>query len=98
LFFDHHKRDPLAYRVLGLSTGVARSRPAGCARRWAMHGAWPYSMPMCAIPYVAMADAGTVEPVHRKGREVSAECRQSGGRNACVADPDPRTRAGAIVS
>lgn len=111
LFFDHHRRDPLAYRVLGLSpervitrrwyylipaTGEPRglvhriersvldSLPgvkqaysswneqveglaktlSGC-RRVAMQ----YS-PQCAIPYVSLVDAGTVELVRRLGMEV----------------------------
>lgn len=111
LFFDHHRRDPLAYRILGFdperhitrrwyylvpaageprgmvhrverfmldalpgdkaaysswteqAEGVARLL-AGC-RRVAMQ----YS-PLCAIPYVAMVDAGTVELVRSTGVEV----------------------------
>ena len=111
LFFDHHRRDPLAYRVLGLSPervvtrrwyylipamgeprglvhrierpvldslpgakqayaswseqveGLARTL-SGC-RRVAMQ----YS-PRCAIPYVSMVDAGTVELVQHLGVEV----------------------------
>ena len=112
LFFDHHLRDPLAYRVLGLSARadtyaalvlpdsrarrtaragaphrarhagwaararrrripVGRSRWTGCGavlegcRRVAMQ----YS-PHCAIPYVSMVDAGTVELVRGAGVEV----------------------------
>jgi Xaa-Pro aminopeptidase len=119
LFFDHHKRDPLAYRVLGFqpaghvtrrwyyfipadgepkglvhrveagrldelpSEKVAYSswteqvegirRILGGARRVAMQ----YS-PNCAIPYVSMVDAGTVELVRGLGVEVvsSAELVQ----------------------
>ena len=112
LFFDHHERDPLAYRVLGLKgghvsrrwyyyipqTGVPRglvhriesgnldSLPGGKsvystwreqadgvrsllggARRVAMQ----YS-PLCAIPYVANVDAGTVELVRSFGVEVAS--------------------------
>lgn len=119
LFFDHHERDPLAYRVLGLpkpghvtrrwyyfipatdeprglvhriESGVLSPLPGakipysgwreqheglrqllGGARRVAMQ----YS-PLCAIPYVANVDAGTVELVRQLGAEVisSAELIQ----------------------
>jgi Xaa-Pro dipeptidase len=111
LFFDHHQRDPLAYRVLGLNpartvtrrwyylipaegeprglvhaieSGVLHGLPgkmhvysswgaqldgikslvAGC-RRIAMQ----YS-PKCAIPYVSLVDAGTLELVRDTGVEV----------------------------
>ncbi|HVV47664.1 MAG TPA: Xaa-Pro peptidase family protein [Bryobacteraceae bacterium] len=119
LFFDHHGRDPLAYRVLGIDP------PAHVTRRWyylipatgeprglvhrieagvidALPGeklkysswqeqhaglarllggckrvAMQYS-PLCAVPYVAMVDAGTVELVRSQGVEVvsSAELIQ----------------------
>jgi len=111
LFFDHHRRDPLAYRVLRFTPGSMVSRrwyyfiPAqgeprrlvhkieahtldalpgkqteyaewgemvrrlgailGAAKRIAMQ----YS-PGCAIPYVAMVDAGTVELVRSLGVEI----------------------------
>src|SRR5579862_783393 len=119
LFFDHHQRDPLAYRVLGfqpashvtrrwyywipssgqprglvhrIESGRLDSLPGdkirysswseqtgglrsllGSARRVAMQ----YS-PLCAIPYVSMVDAGTVELVRSLGVEVlsSAELIQ----------------------
>ena len=119
LFFDHHERDPLAYRVLGfrpsrhvtrrwyyfipatgeplglvhrIESGMLDAVPGekvkysswteqmdglkrllGSARRVAMQ----YS-PQCAIPYVAMVDAGTVELVRAQGVEVlsSAELIQ----------------------
>jgi Xaa-Pro aminopeptidase len=111
LFFDHHLRDPLAYRILGfqaprtptrrwyylipaqgeprklahrVETGMIDALPgtkrlysgwstqvgglseilAGC-RRVAMQ----YS-PLCAVPYVAMVDAGTIELVRERGVEV----------------------------
>ncbi|HYL37168.1 MAG TPA: M24 family metallopeptidase [Bryobacteraceae bacterium] len=111
LFFDHHQRDPLAYRILGLAlsrtatrrwyylipaqgepkglvhaieSGVLSGLPgrvqtysswsaqveglrgllAGC-RRIAMQ----YS-PKCAIPYVSLVDAGTLELVRDAGVEV----------------------------
>ena len=120
LFFDHHLRDPLAYRVLGLTTArvptrrwyyliPAQGEPAGLEHRVepGMIGALPgrkipYSRwteqvaalrqltaglrrvamqysPMCAIPYVAMVDAGTVELIRSLGLEVvsSAELIQA---------------------
>lgn len=111
LFFDHHRRDPLAYRILGISgdaqvsrrwyyflpakgeprklvhrieSGALDSLPgekesysswtdqqnklsrmlAGCSRV-----AMQYS-PQCAIPYVSMVDAGTLELVRQAGVEV----------------------------
>ena len=111
LFFDHHVRDPLAYRVLGLDLN------AHCTRRWyylipasgepraLMHRIEPHSIaslpgekqfysrwsehmtgvgnllkgvhrvvmqysPNCALPYVAMVDAGTVELVKSFGVEI----------------------------
>ncbi len=111
LFFDHHRRDPLAYRILGLRP------PREPTRRWyylipadgephklvhriekAMLDSLPgethtYSSwrsqiealqqilqrcrrvamqysPRCAIPYVAMVDAGTVELVRSFGVDV----------------------------
>jgi len=119
LFFDHHQRDPLAYRVLGLPGRMATRRwyyfipahgdPAGLEHRiergmlaslpgekipyssWTeqvaglrklLSGqrrvAMQYS-PNCAIPYVAMVDAGTVELVRSVGVEVvsSAELVQT---------------------
>lgn len=111
LFFDHHHRDPLAYRVLGLpgdahvsrrwyyyipATGEPRallhriepkmldtlpgekSTYAGWAEQHAqlkklLHGqkrvAMQYS-PLCAVPYVATVDAGTIELVRSCGIEV----------------------------
>jgi Xaa-Pro aminopeptidase len=119
LFFDHHQRDPLAYRVLGLPARMATRRwyyfipaqgqPAGLEHRvepgmlaslpgekipyssWTeqiagLHRllagkrriAMQYS-PQCAIPYVAMVDAGTIELVRGTGVEVvsSAELIQA---------------------
>ncbi len=120
LFFDHHLRDPLAYRVLGFTAPrtptrrwyyliPAEGEPAGLEHRVepgmiaALPGRKiPYSSwteqvdglrkltlglrriamqysPMCAIPYVAMVDAGTVELVRSVGMEVvsSAELIQT---------------------
>jgi Xaa-Pro dipeptidase len=111
LFFDHHRRDPLAYRVLGLepqgivsrrwyyfipasgdprklvhriesfvldSLPGAKTTYAGWERQGAalqelLRGARRIAMqysPRCAVPYVAMVDAGTVELVRECGVEV----------------------------
>jgi Xaa-Pro dipeptidase len=111
LFFDHHHRDPLAYRVLGLDFTRENTRrwyyliPAEGEPRGLVHRIEPsvldtlpgaktaYSSwgaqvdgltrllrgcrriamqysPQCAIPYVAMVDAGTVELVRGLGAEV----------------------------
>jgi Xaa-Pro dipeptidase len=111
LFFDHHQRDPLAYRVLGLSPErtvtrrwyyliPAEGEPRGLVHRiepfvldglpgraaqyssWAeqveglrhmLEGCHRVAMqysPQCAIPYVSMVDAGTVELVRGAGAEV----------------------------
>ena len=113
LFFDHHLRDPLAYRVLGIAPTAAPTRrwyylipaegePLGLVHRiergvlGALPGERiPYSRwteqveglrrltaglrrvamqysPLCAIPYVAMVDAGTVELVRSLGVEVAS--------------------------
>jgi len=111
LFFDHHGRDPLAYRVLGLPLGRSLTRrwyyliPAHGEPRGIVHAiesgvlnglpgdiqiysSWPtqaeglkrilagcrrvamqYS-PNCAIPYVSLVDAGTIELVRTSGVEV----------------------------
>src|SRR5205823_6391144 len=120
LFFDHHVRDPLAYRVLGLDAShvptrrwyyfiPASGQPRGLVHRieagmldavpgekiaysrWteqvdglakvlagARRIAMQYS-PNCAIPYVSMVDAGTLELVRGVGVEVisSAELTQA---------------------
>ena len=120
LFFDHHLRDPLGYRVLGLTPPAAPTRrwyymipaqgtPRGLEHRIerGMTGTLPgekipYSSwteqlgglrkltegmrriamqysPNCAIPYVSMVDAGTVELIRGLGVEVvsSAELIQT---------------------
>lgn len=111
LFFDHHLRDPLAYRILGLEAlrHVTRrwyyyvpreGEPVKLVHRVEPHvldvlpgakraySGWreqraclaeilapgsrvamQYS-PECAIPYVAMVDAGTVELIRSLGAEV----------------------------
>src|ERR1051325_10776603 len=120
LFFDHHLRDPLAYRVLGFEPPrtptrrwyyliPAEGEPRGLEHRiergmtaplpggriayssWTeqLEGirkltgglrrvAMQYS-PNCAIPYVSMVDAGTVELVRGAGLDVvsSAELIQT---------------------
>jgi Xaa-Pro aminopeptidase len=112
LFFDHHERDPLAYRVLGLKLGRTVTRrwyyliPANGEPRGIVHAiesgvldglpgsirkysswtsqaeglarllagchrvAMQYS-PNCAIPYVSLVDAGTLELVRGTGVEVA---------------------------
>ena len=119
LFFDHHLRDPLSYRVLGLHVTKGPTRrwyymipahgePKGMVHRierdqlaslpghkiaysrWTeqigalgtltagmKHVAMQYS-PMCAVPYVSMVDAGTIELVRSLGIDVvsSAELIQ----------------------
>jgi Xaa-Pro dipeptidase len=113
LFFDHHERDALAYRVLNFKPVGSVTRrwyyfipqsgePRGLVHRiesgrldtlpgrktaystWkeqadglrqllggARRVAMQYS-PLCAIPYVATVDAGTVELVRSLGAEVSS--------------------------
>ncbi len=111
LFFDHHRRDPLAYRILGLPEDLNPSRrwyyylPAHGEPRKLVHriesgsldpvpgekavysswteqqnklqtllsGAKRIAMqysPKCAIPYVSLIDAGTLELVRSTGVEV----------------------------
>ncbi len=108
LFFDHHRRDPLAYRILGLPISAVGSRrwyyfvPARGEPKKLVHRieaaaldslpgrklsyarwteqqvmlasilsgtdtiAMQYS-PDCAIPYVSLVDAGTLEMVIKTG-------------------------------
>jgi Xaa-Pro dipeptidase len=104
LFFDHHRRDPLAYRVLGLPSNLEPTRrwyyfiPAWGEPRKLVHRIESYTLdslpglkqtyaswadqqqklesilsgarrvamqysPRCAIPYVSLVDAGTLELV-----------------------------------
>jgi Xaa-Pro dipeptidase len=120
LFFDHHLRDPLAYRVLGFTAPrtptrrwyyliPAEGEPRGLEHRVERgmiaalpgekipYSSWPEQVdglrklagglrrvamqysPNCAIPYVSMVDAGTVELVRSVGVEVvsSAELIQA---------------------
>jgi Xaa-Pro aminopeptidase len=111
LFFDHHRRDPLAYRILRIAGDAQVSRrwyyfvPAHGEPRKLVHriesgaldsvpgqtesySSWSdqqnklnnilsgcsrvamqYS-PNCAIPYVSLVDAGTLELVQRAGVQV----------------------------
>ena len=112
LFFDHHRRDPLAYRVLQFTPGSmvtrrwfyfipAEGEPRGLVHKIEAHtlqelpgpmlqyaewnemvarvrellgGAKKIAMqysPNCAVPYVAMVDAGTVELVRSLGVEIA---------------------------
>ena len=111
LFFDHHLRDPLAYRILGLTPGkgpsrrwyymipavgepkgmehrIERNQLAGLPGEKIAYSSWSEQVaalgrltagmkrvamaysPMCAVPYVAIVDAGTVELVRSLGVEV----------------------------
>jgi len=110
LFFDHHIRDPLAYRILGIPTGkvsrrwyymipaegdpkgmehrIERNTLAGLPGEMIPYSSWPEQLaalgrltagmkrvamaysPMCAVPYVANVDAGTIELVRSTGVEV----------------------------
>jgi len=112
LFFDHHRRDPLAYRVLKFTPNSIVSRrwyyfvpahgePKGLVHRieaqtlvelpgaMSAYASWgemvegvrnllgpakriamQYS-PNCAVPYVAMVDAGTIELIRGLGVEIA---------------------------
>lgn len=127
LFFDHHERDPLAYRVLGFHPPRHVTRrwyyliPAAGEPRGLVHqiesgiidalpgeklkySSWQeqhsqlarllkglkrvamqYS-PLCAVPYVAMVDAGTVELVRAQGVEVSSSAELIQEFEACLND------------
>jgi Xaa-Pro dipeptidase len=112
LFFDHHRRDPLAYRVLKFTPNSIASRrwyyfvpahgePVGLVHKieaqtltelpgaMSTYAGWSemvdgirkllgaskriamqYS-PNCAVPYVAMVDAGTIELIRGIGVEIA---------------------------
>lgn len=113
LFFDHHRRDPISYRVLGLIPDSPVTRrwfyfiPANGDPRGMVHQIEPNTLaslpgiqvlyagwgglveglrtllgkaariamqysPKCAIPYVSLVDAGTVELVRSLGVEVTS--------------------------
>jgi Xaa-Pro dipeptidase len=125
LFFDHHVRDALAYRVMGVTPPghvtrrwyyfiPAEGEPLGLVHRieskvinaapgekilyssWreqqdglakllggAKRVAMQYS-PRCAIPYIAMVDAGTVELVREFGVEVVSSAELIQEFEACL--------------
>lgn len=125
LFFDHHVRDALAYRVLGITPAAHVSRrwyyfipatgePRGMVHRIEskqldaapgdkiVYSSWSeqhaglakllagskrvaiqYS-PRCAIPYVAMVDAGTLELVRESGVEVVSSAELIQEFEACL--------------
>ncbi|HEY3825835.1 MAG TPA: M24 family metallopeptidase [Bryobacteraceae bacterium] len=125
LFFDHHERDPLAYRVLGLHSArhvtrrwyyliPANGEPRGLVHRiesgiidalpgekrkyssWqeqhaelarllkgSRRVAMQYS-PLCAVPYVAMVDAGTIELVRAQGVDVVSSAELIQEFEACL--------------
>jgi Xaa-Pro dipeptidase len=127
LFFDHHQRDPLAYRILGLHPSrhvtrrwyyviPAEGEPRGLVHRiesdmldsipgeklqyssWreqhqglaslltgSKRVAMQYS-PECAVPYVAMVDAGTVELVRGVGVEVVTSAELVQEFEACLTE------------
>ena len=111
LFFDHHHRDPLAYRILGLDQSGQVTRrwyyfiPASGEPRALVHAVEPHKLaslpgakrvysgwlaqrdglttvmngarhiamqfsPECAVPYVAMVDAGTIDLIRSCGFDV----------------------------
>jgi Xaa-Pro aminopeptidase len=111
LFFDHHRRDPLAYRILDIPDGVEPTRrwyyfvPASGEPRKLVHRIESHTLDNlggntevysswvdqqsklqsilagsarvamqysenCAIPFVSMVDAGTIELVRKAGVEV----------------------------
>lgn len=113
LFFDHHRRDPLAYRILRFDPGREPTRrwyylipPQGEPQalvhkiesfildklpgQKTTYSSWTSQVeglrrllggrrkvamqysPNCAIPYVSMVDAGTVELVRSLGVEVAS--------------------------
>ena len=125
LFFDHHLRDPLAYRVLGFMPEKHVSRrwyyliPAHGEPRGLVHRIeanvlgslpgekLPYSSwqeqhaqlaallkglnrvamqysALCAVPYVAMVDAGTCELVRSCGVEIASSAELIQEFEACL--------------
>jgi len=127
LFFDHHVRDALAYRVLGVTPAghvsrrwyyfiPAQGEPRGLVHRIEskmlhavpgekiLYSSWreqqdgiatllrevkrvamQYS-PRCAIPYVAMVDAGTVELVRECGVDVVSSAELIQEFEACLSE------------
>jgi Xaa-Pro dipeptidase len=127
LFFDHHERDPLAYRVLGFRPArhvtrrwyyliPAKGEPIGLVHRIEagmldpvpgvkrQYSSWQeqhtqlarllkdfsrvamqYS-PLCAVPYVSMVDAGTVELVRAQGVEVASSAELIQEFESCLTE------------
>lgn len=140
LFFDHHVRDPLAYRILQLPVPPLVSRrwyyfipatgePRKLAHRIeayhldplpgakALYSSWSeqktgvaallagagriamqYS-PECAVPYVAMVDAGTIELVRSSGVEIVTSADMVQRFEACWTQEqlDSHIEAGKLV-
>lgn len=127
LFFDHHHRDPLAYRILGLPDAFPPTRrwyyfiPASGSPRALCHRIEPNTLDElpgerryysrwieqrdelrtllgksrriamqysanCALPYIAMVDAGTVELVRSFGVEVNGSANLVQLFEACWTD------------
>jgi Xaa-Pro aminopeptidase len=129
LFFDHHQRDPLAYRILGLELGQhvtrrwyylipATGEPRGLVHRIesgilktlpgdkAQYSSWQeqhaglgrllkgakriamqYS-PRCAVPYVSLVDAGTMELVRDHDVEVVTSAELVQEFEACLTETE----------
>ncbi len=140
LFFDHHRRDPLAYEILRIPSGIEASRrwyyfvPANADPRKLVHriesgtldslrgekltySSWAdqqqklqklvvgsvrvamqYS-PRCAIPYVSLVDAGTIELVRSTGIEVVSSADLVQEFQACWTEGQSRqhVEAGKLV-
>jgi Xaa-Pro dipeptidase len=140
LFFDHHRRDPLAYRILNIPSDVSVTRrwyyfvPAVGEPRKLVHmiesgtldtlpggkqtysswqdqqekiaqllaGAGTIAMqysPKCAIPYVSMVDAGTIELVAAAGIHIvtSADLVQQFDSLCSEAQLQTHLQAGKLV-
>jgi Xaa-Pro aminopeptidase len=128
LFFDHHQRDPLAYRILDLPPSHVTRRwyyliPASGTPRGLVHriesgvldrlpgdktlySSWQeqtaelnrllkgmsriamqYS-PRCAVPYISLVDAGTVELVREQGVEVVTSAELVQEFEACLSEAE----------
>jgi Xaa-Pro aminopeptidase len=138
LFFDHHKRDPLAYSILNLRPTRHVTRrwyyliPATGEPRALVHRVEPHILdtlpgekleysgwkeqdvqlgkllkgagkvamqysPRCAVPYVAMVDAGTVELIRELGTEVVSSAELVQEFEACLDEAQFATHAAAGV-
>jgi Xaa-Pro aminopeptidase len=140
LFFDHHRRDSLAYRILGLADTLqptrrwyylipAEGEPVALVHRIepemlnslpgrrVLYSRWTeqqqcisdmlrglrriamqYS-PQCAVPYVSMVDAGTIELIRCSGVDVvsSADLVQLFEATWTAEQRDSHYEAGALV-